>query len=228
MAWKITLEGCDDHTPMYFEGLTGEEEKFLMKLIALKKEDENSTKNALTEYEQKKKEYEEEYNEELKEYETKLKSHNLLKDKFIEDYKNWRAIYLESLVEEAEITEQLEKDEVAGIEKIDAEEYQPILIKLAEAMNGVLSNNYLNQVDTLIEYLKSGRADNLKEAIEVYEEELFRKKELQILREQEAQRQYESKKEKESQKEIKKQNSIPKPNANKGNLASKNGTFLEM
>ena len=33
MAWKITLEGCDDHTPMYFEDLTEEEEKFLMKLI---------------------------------------------------------------------------------------------------------------------------------------------------------------------------------------------------
>lgn len=34
MAWKITLEGCDDHTPMYFESLTEEEEKFLMKLIS--------------------------------------------------------------------------------------------------------------------------------------------------------------------------------------------------
>ena len=161
---------------------------------------EERRKKELAEFEAKQKQGKKIFEQNLADYEKAFEKYNSELNKFLEEYSSWRNIYLQHLQEEAEITKQLEKDKVAGIEKIDAEEYQPILIKLAEAMNGVLSNNYLNQVDTLIEYLKSGRADNLKEAIEVYEEELFRKKELQILREQEAQRKYEAKKEKDSQK----------------------------
>lgn len=132
----------------------------------------------------------EEHKKTLKVYENECNAYVLVRQEFLKEYADWREIYLKSLDEEEKISEQLEDDRQAEVGKIIEKKLNPAVHELEET-NDILSKDYLGAIDVIIDLLKSGRADNLKEAINVYEEIVYRERQLQLQREQEAQRRYE-------------------------------------
>lgn len=156
----------------------------------LKKADAEVSQMAIEGYEQEKREKKEKYEADMKEYQSLLNSYKLSKDDFIEAYIQWRTVYLEHLQEEAVISEKLEEDRLAAVQKIEAEEFTPVLEEMAE-INDLVTPEYLSSLDVIIDLLKSGRADGLKEAINLYEDIIYRERQLQLEREKEEQRRYE-------------------------------------
>lgn len=132
----------------------------------------------------------EEHKKTLKVYEDECNAYVPVRQEFLKEYADWREIYLKSLDEEEKINEQLEDDRQAEVGKIIEKKLDPAVHELEET-NDILSKDYLGAIDVIIDLLKSGRADNLKEAINVYEEIVYRERQLQLQREQEAQRRYE-------------------------------------
>lgn len=163
--------------------------KFRKKLNEAKRLDAAATQNAIKEYEQSQKAKEGKYAQDIKEYETLMADHQSSRSDFINEYKKWREIYLKSLEEEGRIKRKLEEDRLAEIERIETKELTPVLEELV-SVNDIISDDYVPAIDTIIDFLKSGRADDLKEALNLYEEMLYRERQLQLQREQEAQRQY--------------------------------------
>lgn len=163
---------------------------FFKKKKELVKEDEEATKIAIKEYEQTKIELQEKHKKDMEAYQNDINSYKLRKADFLEEYAKWREVYLESLKEEEEIEEQLEKDRQAAVEKINNEEFMPVLNDLVE-LNDLVTEEYLPALDVIIDLLRSGRADDLKEAINLYEDIVYRERQLQLEREKEAQRQRE-------------------------------------
>lgn len=155
-----------------------------------KAEFEQNKKKALELYERNKKELLAEYNEKVKIYESETTSYKLKREDFLDNYIAWREIYLKSLAEEERIDEQLEADRQAEIDKIREEKLIPAVTELENA-NDLLSKNHLGAIDMIIDLLKGNRADTLKEAINVYEEIVYRERQIQLQKEQEAQRRYE-------------------------------------
>lgn len=132
----------------------------------------------------------EEYQKELENYESENFAYQLRRQDFLDEYVKWREIYLESKDEEAQIEEELESDRVAAVEKINADELTPILLELLEVNNGLITNEYLPAIDIIIDLLKSGRADDVKEAINLYEDTLYRERQLKLQREIEEKKLY--------------------------------------
>lgn len=132
----------------------------------------------------------EEHKKALKVYEDECCAYIPVRQAFLEKYADWREVYLKSLDEEEKINEKLDNDRQAAIDKIREEKLLPTINELEEA-NDLLSKDYLGAIDLIIDLLKSNRADSLKEAINVYEEIVYRERQLQLQREQEAQRRYE-------------------------------------
>ncbi|MBQ7768042.1 MAG: hypothetical protein IJ403_04085 [Oscillospiraceae bacterium] len=159
---------------------------------AAKAADEEATKAAIAAFQKEQKEQAEKYARDTKAYQDALPSYEQAKATFLQDYTKWREIYLAHLAEEARIEEQLEKDRLAGQKKIYAEEYTPAQDYL-ESCNNLLTEKYLPAADVLIDLLRSGRADDLKEAINLLEDMLYRERQLELQREQEQQRQREDK-----------------------------------
>lgn len=123
-------------------------------------------------------------------YENSCNNFEIAKQEFLKDYINWRNIYLQHLEEEAEIEEKLESDRLVAVQKIHEEKYIPAIQEL-EKFNDLVSERYLPVLNVIIELLISNRADDLKEAINLYEELVYRERQLQLQREQEEQRRYE-------------------------------------
>lgn len=128
-----------------------------------------------------------EYKNTIKAYEDECKAYAPIRQTFLNKYADWREVYLKSLAEEEKISDLLEADRQAAVSKIESEEYTPALMELAE-INDILTPDYLHAVDIIIDLLKTGRADNVKEAINLYEEMLYRERQLKLQREQEEQR----------------------------------------
>lgn len=123
-------------------------------------------------------------------YQKQLDLHNSAKETFLNEYKLWRNTYLQHLEEESEIEEKLENDRIAVVTKMFEEEYTPALNALKDC-NDLVADDYLPALDIIIDLLTSNRADNLKEAINLFEEIIYRERQLQLQREQEEQRRYE-------------------------------------
>ncbi|MBE7092511.1 MAG: hypothetical protein E7365_04975 [Clostridiales bacterium] len=138
---------------------------YILKIMKAKKEATNAFSEAKANYITES----EKYNEE----------HNLFLSKFV-DWRKEVKLYVE---EENEISQKIEKEKADTIEKINNEEYIPACEKLVE-FNDLLPQDYLPAINQIIELLENNRADNLKEAINLYEDIVFRQ-------EQEEQRQYE-------------------------------------
>lgn len=145
---------------------------------------------ARAEYEKKLAILNEQYKKAVKIYEDECETYAPVRQDFLKKYADWRKIYLDSLAEEKKISELLAADRQAAVAKIENEEFTPALTELAE-VNDILTTDYLPAVDIIIDLLKSGRADDLKEAINVYEDMVYRERQLQLQREQEEQRRYE-------------------------------------
>ena len=165
---------------------------YYTKLAAAKVKDAENTKKAIADYERDKKEKEEKYLQRMSKYEKDIAAYAKKKAAFLEKYVEWRKVYVVHLAEEKEIAEKLEADRVAAVEKIAAEQYRPTLEKLS-ARNDLVAKEYLPVLDEIIALLRSGRADDLKEAINLYEEIQHREKQLKMQEEQEEQRRYEEK-----------------------------------
>lgn len=148
------------------------------------------TNDALSAYNQQKDKVMASYNEEMKEFKESTKSYEAELDDFMQEYDAWRKVYLEHISEEADIAQKLERDRIAAIEKIKREEFTPILNKLID-VNDIIPDNYVPNVSIIADLIKNGRADSVKEAINLYEEIAYRERQLQLQREQEAQRQRE-------------------------------------
>ena len=153
---------------------------------------------AKVEYERRIVRLEQQYNNTIKLYEDERKNYILTREAFLKEYAGWRDVYLESLKEEKIIEEKLEADRLTAVEKIEDEELMPTLQSLSET-NDLLTNEYLPAIDIIIDLLKSGRADDLKEAINLYEDILYRERQLQLAREKETQRQREEAMKREAQ-----------------------------
>ncbi len=123
-------------------------------------------------------------------YENSCNNFEITKQEFLKDYVNWRNIYLQHVAEEEEIEEKLEADRLAAVQKIHEEKYTPAIQEL-EKNNDLISERYLPALNIIIELLISNRADDLKEAVNLYEELVYRERQLQLQREQEEQRRYE-------------------------------------
>ena len=164
--------------------------KIYKKINELKATDEKVTIASIESYEDSKKEKEEKYEQDMIKYQTLMNSHKLLKADFLEEYAKWRVLYLKRVKEEEKIEEKLEADRLTMVKKIEDEEFIPALNDLAE-FNDLITTEYLPAIDVIIDLLKSGRADDLKEAINLYEDILYRERQLQLQREQEEQRRYE-------------------------------------
>ena len=132
------------------------------------------------------------YKKQLSEYEDALAAHNFAREDFLTKYKNWRSAYLKSCEEEEESEERLEEDRLEAVKKMEEELLAPVCQELKEA-NDLIADNYLYAIDTIIDLIKSGRADGIKEAINLYEEIEYRERQLDLQREQEEQRRYEEK-----------------------------------
>lgn len=130
------------------------------------------------------------YEQEIKAYQEAMAACEQDKAAFIQRYTKWKESYVAHCAEEEKIAKLLEAEKVAGQEKIRTEEYAPAKAQL-DACNDLLAENDLPHADTIIDLLKSGRADDLKEALNLLEDILYREKQLELQREQEEQRQWE-------------------------------------
>lgn len=168
---------------------------YLSKVKKAKKQDEAlyNEKQMLyqKEVELRTKEYEDalqKYKKELEKYNEDCILHKKACEKFEEEYIVWREIYLKHLEEEKSILEKVKQDTIEELQKINDEKFIPARNKLIEHNNDLVAEEYLPVIDELIELLSSGRADDLKEAINLYEEILYRERELELQREIEIQR----------------------------------------
>lgn len=160
------------------------------KLKQAKTKDQDIFNEVLESYERNNQELLDDYDAQMKEYQQGLVVYEQKCKEFLQQYAAWREIYLQHLAEEAVIKKQLENDRAMAVKKIQEERYAPALQKL-EANNDLVTVKYLPVLNTIIDLIKSGRADDLKEAVNLYEDLVYREKQLQLQREQEEQRRYE-------------------------------------
>ena len=130
--------------------------KYLKVIIDYKKED----KMELAQYKMHRREYDEylekkkKYDEEMKEYERKVQEHK---------------------EEEDRIDELLEKERESIQNKIREEKYDPIIERLREESEGILYPEFnLRNLSRVIDIIESGRADDVKEALNVLDEIKYR------------------------------------------------------
>lgn len=145
---------------------------------------------ALAAYNQRKTALLEDYKIKMQAYEEATEAYKENLQQFLESYPQWRETLLKGVQEEIDITQKLEEDREAGRQKIFEEEYLPAETALNEA-NNLVTEDYLPVLDIIIDLLISGRADDLKEAINLYEDIAYRERQLELEREKEEQRRWE-------------------------------------
>lgn len=173
--WVLVL-ACAAFLGYYYYQMSLSKKKDEQKLRELQERFDNRLAEETAAYEQK-----------MKQYDADMAAYREKCDAFMEQYKAWREVYFKHLAEEEEIDDKLEADRVAGVEKIHAEEYEPALQALADG-NDLIGEQYLPALNIIVDLLESNRADDLKEAINLFEELLYRERQLQLQREQEEQR----------------------------------------
>lgn len=142
---------------------------------------------ALVAYNRHKEEIWAEHKEKLKKYESECISYKLRRQDFLDAYSEWREDYIKHLREEEEIEEKLENDRITEVRKIYETQYIPAKDKLDDC-NNLITEEYLPVLEFVIDLIKSNRADDLKEAINLYEEIAYRERQLKLQREKEEQR----------------------------------------
>lgn len=160
---------------------------YFKKQKAAQQADEAATKQQLQQYEEDKQKAEAKYEQAMNTYLTERSAYLSSKEAFLAEYAAWREVYLAHVKEEEEIGEKLEADRLAGVKKIREEKLVPAQ-KALEESNDLIGEGYLPVLHILLDFLKSGRADDLKEAVNLYEEMVYRERQLQLQREQEEQR----------------------------------------
>ena len=163
---------------------------FFLRSIKAKQADEAATRTAIEAYERDKREKEAKYAQDMQSYQAAMNAFNEASQAFVRAYSAWREIYLGSCREEKAIAEKLEEDRQTAVNAIYEEEMVPALQELNNT-NDLVSMNYLPVLEILIDLLKNGRADDLKEAINLYEDIVYRERQLELEREKEERRRWE-------------------------------------
>jgi len=130
------------------------------------------------------------YQAKLQAYEADCEAFKAKLQTFLNNYISWREVCLQRAAEEARIREKLIADGQMGVKKIYDEEYIPAINTL-NGYNNILSAEYLPAIDTIRNLLINDRADDLKEAINLYEDIAYRERQLALEQEKEEQRQRE-------------------------------------
>lgn len=159
----------------------------VFQILKGKHDDKKADELAQQKYDNEKKRISDEHDKALLAHAARMEEFGRARDSFVDRARDWRKIYMEHYNEELEIEEKLEADKCAAQEKIVAESLAPACAELVN-YNDILSDDYLPVIDELMNLLRSGRASDLKEAINLYEEIEFRERQLQLQREQEEQR----------------------------------------
>lgn len=162
--------------------------KFMEKVVKTTAEAKNA--KALAAHNQQQEEMMAEYNEKLKTYESESATYELMLKEFLENYAAWREVYIASSKEEKRIADQLEADRLEAVREICETKMLPAKAALNEA-NDLVPEKYLPVLGIIIDLIKSNRADGLKEAINLYEDLVYRERQLQLQREREERRRYE-------------------------------------
>ena len=157
----------------------------------LKAEEAKKEAEALAAYNRQKEEIMAEHAKKMKVYEGECAEYEDTLKSFLEDYRAWREIFIQSVKEEAQIAGKLEADRKSAVEKIYEERYLPAEAALNEC-NDLVSEEYLPNLKVIIDLMKSKRADDLKEAINLYEELVYRERQLEQERQAEENRQREA------------------------------------
>lgn len=156
----------------------------------LKAEEAKKEAEALAAYNRQKEKIMAEYAKQMQVYEGACAEYEDTLKNFMNSYLAWREIFIRKVKEEAQIAKKLEADRSTAVAKIYEERYLPAEAEL-NACNDLVAEAYLPNLKVIIDLLKSKRADDLKEAINLYEEMVYRERQLQLQREQEEQRRYE-------------------------------------
>ena len=160
------------------------------KLAVAKAKDASMLAKSKKEYEQDVREQNSQYAAALKDHEKEIAEYEEKLKIFVENYAAWREIYLQSVEEEEQIAGKLEEDRVAAVKKIYEEQYVPAMVELRDC-NDLVSEDYLPVLHIITDLIRSNRADDLKEAINLYEDIVYRERQLELEREKEEQRRYE-------------------------------------
>lgn len=157
------------------------------KMYCAKAKDALANAEAKKEYDRDVAEKTAKYKIDLKNYECAYESFRTEHSEFMNAYKTWRENYLAHLEEESIIVDKLAKDKEIAADKMYEEKFVPAKEQL-DALNDLLPDEYLPVIHIIQELLRTNRADTLKEAMDHYDEMVYRERELQLQREQEAQR----------------------------------------
>ena len=65
-------------------------------------------------------------------------------------------------------------------DQIDQEEYQPLLAKMEEENDGTIGEKYYPKLKKIIEFLKNGQADTIKEALHLLEDTKYKDKQFKL------------------------------------------------
>lgn len=127
------------------------------------------------------------YQADMEKYRKAAEAFQVTHQEFAAEYAAWREIYIQHKKEESIIREKLEADREAAVKTMTLEDFAPMHAKL-QAINDLVPEEYLPELDTLIDLIRRGRADSVKEAINLHEDILFKERQLELQREQEEQR----------------------------------------
>ncbi|MBR5272814.1 MAG: hypothetical protein IKU25_05400 [Clostridia bacterium] len=152
--------------------------------VKLKENAENRTEKyeaKLEKYNQKVAAINEQYEKEMEAYNAKVKEYNDNQESFIKDCEELLAVQKSIEEEEADISRKLEQKRAQEKDRIYREEYIPAF-EAFEENNDLVSDDYVYAIGEFIALIKNGRADSLKEAINLYEEIQHRERELELQR----------------------------------------------
>ena len=162
---------------------------FFIKLQAAKAKDQNTLAQAKAEYDQRVQAILDEYDMSQKIYNWSCNEYEKSFQSFIAQYKTWRTTYLQYCNEEKEIEKKLLADKESGLKQLRIKKM--VAKNILETTNTLVPvpEEYLPALPKIIELIRMNRADNLKEAINLYEEIAHRERELELQKEQERHRQ---------------------------------------
>ncbi len=119
-----------------------------------------------------------EFSLEKKKYEAYLQQY----EKYAIELKNYEKMRKLAAKEEDEIYDCKRKDTEEMQKELRTAKYDPIIAKLNEQNNGLIADIYLKDINQIINILEQGRADSLKEALNVLEDIKFKEEQLNLER----------------------------------------------
>ena len=119
------------------------------------------------------------YNDDLAKYNKYVQE----KDIYNKKLENYNEILKQHEDEEESISSKIEEEETKLANSIRAKKYNPLIEKLEKENDGIIGDIYYPDLSLIIDLLESGRADSIKEAINLVEDIKFKERQLDLERE---------------------------------------------